>query len=138
MTKDMENLMKGNPLCRNVQVIDRHPDGLPKLMFYEITMTGMSLRDSVLSLEQIDLDDGRSVFINKAADHPNFPVSTKAIRMDYSRVAHAFEDGDDTRYVEFGHMDMKGWFPARLMNMMLGTQMTEHMKDMCIKSKNYR
>lgn len=41
--------------------------------------------------------------------------------MDFYSASHIYEDGDDLRYLEFAHFDMKGWFPTRLMNMMVGT-----------------
>ena len=57
--------------------------------------------------------------------------------MDYSRVAHMYEDGDDLRYCEYGYMDMKGWFPARLMNMMVGALYIEQMKKLVVDARNH-
>ena len=35
------------------------------------------------------------------------------------------QDGEDLKVTDFSHMDLKGYFPVRIMNMMLGTMMSK-------------
>jgi len=37
--------------------------------------------------------------------------------------------------MEVSYFDMGGWFPASLMNMIVGNLATDHMTDMCQKIK---
>ena len=101
--------------------------------YYRMKMTGMSERDCVVTFEKFDLDDGRSVFITKSIEHPDYPPSGKVIRLELYTASHAYQDGDDVKMLEFSYFDMKGWFPARLMNMMIGSMASAQLKDMAKK-----
>ena len=41
--------------------------------------------------------------------------------MDYFKVSKLWEEGEDLRLVEFSNFNMKGYFPAKLINMMMGS-----------------
>ena len=84
----------------------------------------MSERDSVCSFEKHVMDDGSAIFITKSIEHPDYPPNKKVVRLDLYTAGHAYEDGEDLRYLEFAYLDMKGWFPPRLMNMMVGSMAT--------------
>ena len=91
-------------------------------------MSGMSVRESVIAIDMINLDDGRTFIITKAIEHPDYPITKKMIRVDVYTAGHCYQDGDDTRYLEFAYFDMKGWFPTRLMNMLIGSMASEQLK----------
>lgn len=121
---NIEKNMKEDPMMKECKVIARHPDGTPAQYYWKMKMTGMSERDSVCSFEKHVMDDGRSIFITKSIEHPDYPPNKKIVRLDLYTAGHSHEEGEDLRYVEFAYFDMKGWFPPRLMNMMIGTMAT--------------
>jgi len=123
-------MMKDDPYTKEVEVLGKHPNGIPSILYFKMKMTGMSERDSILSMEQFNMDDGRVIFISKAVEHPKYPETKKVIRLDIYSAGHCVQDGDDLRYVEFAYFDMKGWFPTRLMNMMIGSMATAQIKTM--------
>ena len=87
-------------------------------------MPAMSTRETVVSFERHDLKDTRTVFIMKSIDHPEFPRKKKPIRMDMYGASHCYQDGKDLKFLEFSYLDMKGWFPAKLMNVLTGSLAT--------------
>ena len=68
-------------------------------------------------------------------EHPDYPITKKMIRVDMYSASHMYQDGDDMRFVEFAYFDMKGWFPTRLLNMMVGSMATEQMRVMIKKMR---
>lgn len=90
----------------------------------------MSLRESVCTMEKHEMNDGRTIFITKSIEHPDYPPSKKMIRLDLYTAGHCIQEGEDCRYLEFSYFDMGGWFPARLMNMMIGAVATAQTKEM--------
>ena len=64
------------------------------------------------------------VVLNKSAEHPDYPITKKAIRCDSYSASHMYDDGPDLRFVEFAYFDLKGWFPTRLLNMFIGAMAT--------------
>jgi len=43
--------------------------------------------------------------------------------MDFFKCSLVKQEGEDLKLLEFSNFDMKGYFPARLINMMLGSAM---------------
>jgi hypothetical protein len=50
------------------------------------------------------------------------------IRMQMFKAVRVEQVGEDIHLTDFSSMDMKGYFPKRLMNMMLGTMMPKMIK----------
>ena len=44
---DIENVMRNDKTVQEVDVMERHPNGFPKVMYFRMKMTGMSSRDDV-------------------------------------------------------------------------------------------
>jgi len=60
------------------------------------------------------------LFITKNASHPDYPITDKVIRMDIYKATLAYDVEDALEAVEFSNFDMKGWFPVRLLNLVVG------------------
>jgi len=130
---NIEQNIQNDPAVKDVKVLSRHQDGMPSTIYYKMKMSMMSDRDSVVSFEKFDLDDGRSVFITKSIDHPDYPVGGKVIRLEMYSASHIYQEGNDVRMLDFSYFDMKGWFPMKLMNMMIGAMYAQQLKDMAKK-----
>ena len=50
--------------------------------------------------------------------------------MDYFKVSKLWEEGQDLRILEFSNFDMKGYFPARLINMMMASAGSKQLADL--------
>lgn len=131
----MEQNFKDDPYTKEAKVLGRNEKGMPNLMYWRMKMTGMSDRDSVISMDHIQLDDGRDVFITKSEEHPDYPVTKKIIRLEMYTAGHCYQEGDALKYTEFAYFDMKGWFPTRLLNLMIGQIASSQMKTMCKKMR---
>ena len=44
---DIEKNMKNDKTVQEVDILDRYPNGWPKIIYFKIRLTGMSSRDSV-------------------------------------------------------------------------------------------
>jgi len=53
--------------------------------------------------------------------------------MDVFAAAKAFPVEGGFAYREYSSYNMKGWFPPRLLNMMIGASATAQIKDMQVK-----
>ena len=121
---NFEKNMTDDPVIKEIKVIERYENGLPKLYYFLMKMPGMSMREALCAFERHDLEDGRNIFIFTSTEHPDYPVTNKLIRLDLYTAGHCFTEGENCRYQEFAYFDMKGWFPTRLMNIMIGTMAT--------------
>lgn len=60
------------------------------------------------------------MLIISAAEHPDYPVRADIIRMDVFDFTLLSEEGGDLKMQKFQSFDIKGWFPVRLLNMLVG------------------
>ena len=101
----------------------------------------MTNRDSLLSLEKIDKEDGRLLFVIRTVKRDDLmPEQEGFIRMEQCKASMSEQKGEDLHMTEFSNMNLKGYFPVRLMNMVLGSmiqagigQMYEKMKAQPVK-----
>ena len=45
--------MKDDPFMREIKVLSRHPNGIPREIYFQMKMTGMSTRESIIELTEI-------------------------------------------------------------------------------------
>ena len=80
----------------------------------------MAARGCVLEYLRIDMPDGSQYHIQKSIEHPDYPDDGKVIRMDCFAAAKVYKTEDGFCWREYSAYNMKGWFPPRLMNMLIG------------------
>ena len=99
---------------------------MPKLMWMKFKMTGMSERDQVQSISFTEREDGKVLMVMNSVEHPDYPVTDAIIRIESFR-ATLMEDkeGGGSKTTTYSTMDMKGWFPMRLINMMIGSMVSK-------------
>jgi hypothetical protein len=125
---DIEKNLKADSSIKEFKVITKHPDGTPAQFYWKMKMVGIPERDSVCSFETHELDDGQKLFVTKSIEHPEYPTNKKSIRLDLYTAGTCQQEGDNMRYIEFAFFDLKGWFPPRLFNLMIGTQAIKQVK----------
>jgi len=96
----------------------------------------MTERELLLYIGPSTTPSGLKVVVVKSIDRDDFPVKKGVIRMDYYKVSKVWEEGEDLRIIEFSNFNMKGYFPAKLINMTMGSaaagqlgQMYQQVKD---------
>ena len=93
---------------------------MPKLFYMRLKMTGFNEREALLSYEKFVQPDGKVLFITKNTQHEDYPETPKYIRMSIFKATLAYDVQDGLEAIEFSNFDMKGWFPVRLLNMVVG------------------
>lgn len=119
-----------------MKVLERTADGFPSLFFSVNKMTMMSARESLLRFEKIPQPDGRVLYITSSVEHPDYPVTDKAIRIYVFKASMCQEVQDGLIYTEFATFNLGGWFPQRLLNMMMSTMATAGIEKMLEALRN--
>lgn len=103
---------------RTLEEIDENT----KIVYWRFKMPMMSERDNVISLHKRKLDDGSVYFCVKTVERADTPEVKGIVRMFlYTRglMKPNPEDPSAIDYTELSFFNMKGYFPARLMNMVI-------------------
>lgn len=106
-------------MVKETYTIEELPDGTQvKYLRFKVPM--MSERDKVFTLKKELMPDGSLFFSSATIEHPKCPVRPGVVRM-YACISHLVQKSTEIEgaynYTEFEDIDMKGYFPARLMNM---------------------
>ena len=98
----------------------------------------MSLRETLIEMKAFPQPDGSRLLVMQSVEHPDFPITNKAIRI-YIFKANLARNVDGGCFItEYASMNMGGWFPMRLMNMMIGTNMKKGMEEMIKRIGKYQ
>jgi hypothetical protein len=112
---------------KELKILERHEDGSPSLLYSVSKMPMMTERENLVSQYKKELGDGRTLFLSRSVDRPEYPRRKNSIRMDMYKASVFHEDGDDLRVVEYSNMDLGGYFPAKLLNMIMANMMSKGM-----------
>ena len=100
----------------------------------------MSDRDTTFKIQLKHLDDltfgpGSFYILGQTFDHKDFPEKEGVVRMYQYINGLCWQSSDPTtgepiiNYTEISQIDMKGYFPSTILNLVLGTLMhSEHRK----------
>lgn len=109
-------------------------DADTKIVYWRFKMPMMSDRDNVISLHQRNNDDGSIYFCLKTVERADVPEVPGCVRMFlYTRgiaKPNAESPEDIIDYTEFSYFNMKGYFPARLMNMVIASETQKEFGNM--------
>lgn len=76
------------------------------------------------------MDGGKTLTITESVEHLGFPRTKDAIRMDIFKAAIYYEKGSDLFFKEYTHFDMGGYFPVKLLNMVMTSFMSKGIRDL--------
>jgi len=82
----------------------------------------MTMRDAVCSMVVKEVEGGKTLYISTSIDRADTPVPQGVIRMTFYDATLVEQVGDDLKLVKFGSFDLGGYFPARLINMLMAKQ----------------
>ena len=127
--KELVPNMKNDPTISEFKVLkfSENPafgPEYPEVMWFVMKMSGMAARSACVKFDRSDLPDGSQYIIQKSIEHPDQPDDGKTIRMDIFSAAKAYPVENGFAWKEYSSYNMKGWFPPRLMNMLIGASAT--------------
>lgn len=112
---------------KELRIVERHENGSPKLMYSRSKMPMMTERENLVSQYMRDLGDGRTLILSTSTDRPEFPRTKNAIRMDMYKASVFHNVEGDLKLIEYSNMDLGGYFPAKLLNMVMANMMSKGM-----------
>ena len=110
---------------KELTIVERNAEGYPHIIYSRSKMPMMTERENLISMEKVPLDDGRTLFLIRSVEHPKYPVTKKAIRMQYYKASCYQQVGSDLHIKEFSNFSMGGYFPVKLLNMVLASMMAK-------------
>ena len=123
------------PWAKDMKIVEQKDEN-DKVMYSRSKMPMMSERESLIHWKKRKLEDGRELTIFYSVERDDYPIDPKVIRIDMFQASLAKEVGNDLHTTTMSQFDMKGYFPMRLMNMVMGSMMSKRMngfKDTCQK-----
>lgn len=64
------------------------------------------------------------MYTTRSIEHPECPVSDDAVRVQVFKASLVKNEAGNLRLVEFQNMDVGGYIPASLMNMVMGSMLS--------------
>ena len=109
-------------------------DDQTKVVYWRFKMPMMSDRDNVMQIHQSETDDGSEFICLKTVvrdDVPEVPGCVRMFMFTRGMVSVNKESPDDTiDYCEITYFNMNGYFPARLMNMVIAGETKKEFGNM--------
>ena len=118
---------KEDGMASEIEVIEKDNEGNPLLVYMCNKSPLMSEREYLFRLKLIDQPDGSIVYFVYTTDHPKYPVTKKKIRVDMYKAGKITQLGEDLKVEEFWCVNMKGWFPMKLLTMSMGLMMKKEL-----------
>ena len=88
-----------------------------------------SNREIVAEMRIQDVDDGKSLFfVCQSVERDDIPEHDGAVRMMYYKSIMYTQEGPDMRIVQFENMDLRGYFPSSMMNMIISQYTADSLK----------
>lgn len=115
---------------KEFRVVERLDDGTPKLMYSRSKMPMMTERENLVEIEKQELADGRTLSIARSVERPEFPRTKSSIRMDMYKASVFYEKDGDLHLTEYSNFDLGGYFPTKLLNMVMANMMSKGMGNL--------
>mmetsp|Transcript_14987 Transcript_14987/g.23203 ORF Transcript_14987/g.23203 Transcript_14987/m.23203 type:complete len:142 (+) Transcript_14987:575-1000(+) len=118
----IDQLNKDNKQVKESRVVERWPDGLPKLMYSRVAIPLMTDRESLIQLTIDKVSDTVYNFVVESVEREDFPEQKGVIRMETFKASRVEQVGPNLKIMEFLTFDIKGSVPTMLINMMMASQ----------------
>lgn len=113
------NNMK-QPNVKEMRLVESIDDDT-KIWFTRSKMPMMTDRTALMKFHRMKRPDGNYLFSMNCIERDDFPHTKDAIRMDMFEMSLVSQQGPDVHIVKFSSFDMKGNFPMKLLNWMMGS-----------------
>ena len=131
-TMDMK-MMKESYLVEQVSPTE-------KIIYIRFKVPLMSERDNVLRVQRYDNDDG-SVFVQLSStqrdDVPERPGVVRIFAQINVLARKCSENPKVVKYTEISYLDLKGYMPAMLQNMVIASEQSKEIENLYLKLPKY-
>lgn len=128
---NLEETMRKAPNVKEFHVFEKSEAGM---IFYSYSKMPalMSDRDMLIEVKRNKKTETSRLTVLRSIERDDLPIVKKkgVIRMDFYKASLIEQIGEDIKITEYQTMDLKGYFPARLMNMMIGSQLAKGLGPM--------
>lgn len=129
-------LMKNGPPTDNMKerrvLAENGPND--KYIYIRVAMGGfVSDRDNIVHKTEKDLGDGSTLMTIESANYGDIKEVPGVLRMEMFKTMKIRQDPEkpeDLLITDYSNFDMKGYFPARLMNMVIGSMLPKMEKQL--------
>ena len=94
-------------------------------MYASSKVSMFSERDTLMKAHFHVLGDKKLLFVVYSTEHEDYPIDPKKIRMDYFEATMIEEVDNNIQMTEFSQWNLKGYFPMRLLNMVMATHIVD-------------
>ena len=91
--------------------------------YFRMKMPNMCERESFIRTETVVDSESKFWFLQNTYAPPDTPVKEGCVRMSLNKIVCVEQIDGDVHITDYSTQDYGGYFPPRLMNMMLSTQM---------------
>ena len=136
MLWNLEDQYKNDPNFEELQVFEKTETDF--ILYSRRKPIGpiTTARDSLLKMTKVKRDDGKVLIITSSVKRDDLmPEKEGIIRMDHYKASLFEQKGDDLHLVDFTSTDMKGYYPPRLMNMIMAGMVPKGIKGLYAKMK---
>lgn len=79
-------------------------------------------REVVVQTSLYEQPDNKILYVTKSIERDDIPHIADAVRMEFYKATLLWSENGDLHMTEFTNMNLKGYFPIRLMNMVMASQ----------------
>ena len=84
----------------------------------------LSDRELIFQIDKYPQQDGTLLYTTRSIEHPECPATGDAVRIQVFKASLVSNEGSNLRLIEYQHMDVGGYVPASLMNMVMGSMLS--------------
>ena len=100
-----------------------------KIIYVKLSLGLMSDRDQYINKKIVDNGDGTTSMIMHSVEGDKYPITPGVVRIEMFKSQKLKQVGDDLFVQDISSFDFKGYFPMRLMSMMMGSMMPKALGD---------
>lgn len=90
----------------------------------------MTNRDALIEVNFSTNDKGELISIVQSIKRDSHPEVKGRIRMEMLKASRCRDTDNGLEVIEFSNMDMKGYFPMKMMNMVMGSAIAKSIPDL--------
>lgn len=121
---DEKGMKETNPHIKEFKLVSDDKNGT-KVVYSSSKMPMMTERDNLMKMVKKTLPNGDQTVVISSIEHPDYPERKGIIRMEMFKASLVKQVDKDISITEFSNFNMKGYFPMRLLNMVMASAVSK-------------
>lgn len=130
---NFENESHSDTNIKEYKVLENKDNGRLKVIKTRSYIPMMMDRVNIVLATMKKMPNGQTLIIQRTMDHPDFDSTEDMVRMDVFKATLLTQDKHDLHIIEFSQVNMGGYFPARLLNMVMSVSVHKFVKSFYAK-----